>query len=87
MSPADLLARAGEMGFTLAVTDDGWAWVPTLAGARMPPPLMALLREHRAELVAHMTCDTCFAQTFDARMLHVLRSDDFCPRTDCPRKR
>lgn len=87
MTPADLLARAGEVGFTLAATDDGWAWVPICEGAFMPPSLLADLKRHRAELIAHLTCAVCRGQTYDARHLQMLASEAFCDRANCPRKR
>lgn len=86
MSPAALLARAGEFGYAVRLSESGPCLVPVVAGAVLPRGFVAELRAHRDAIVRLLSCAACGRDCSDAENRARLKSPAFCDRAVCPYK-
>lgn len=84
MTAAALLARVAEAGYRVTVDSGHPRLVPLRPGRAFPPALLALLKEHRAAVVAHLTpperCRLCGREVTAEDREHLANNPLLCDR-------
>jgi hypothetical protein len=86
VSPAALLARAGEFGYAVRLSDSGPCLVAVVEGAILPRGFVTDLKANRDAIVRLLSCAVCGRDCSDAENRERLKSPAFCDRACCPHK-